>query len=211
MPEKYVIDTVIIEDDETIRNGYAFLINSNPAYRVVNAYGSADEALTRLSADNPQVILLDVGLPGTGGVEAIPKIKHLLPETHILILTVYESEQIILKALANGAAGYLTKNTPSEKIMEAIMDVVQGGGPMSAAIARMVVQSFQKNPQTPLTRRETEILEYIYNGLSRARIAKDLFIDLETVKTHIKNIYFKLNVHTRADAIREAKFNKFIR
>lgn len=206
-----MIDTVIIEDDETIRNGYAFLINSNPAYRVVNAYGSADEALTRLAADNPQVILLDVGLPGTGGVEAIPKIKHLLPDTYILILTVYESEQIILKALANGAAGYLTKNTPSEKIMEAILDVVQGGGPMSAAIARMVVQSFQKNPQTPLTRRETEILEYIYNGVSRARIAKDLFIDLETVKTHIKNIYFKLNVHTRADAIREAKFNKFIR
>ena len=202
---------VIIEDDETIRNGYALLIDANPQYRVVNAYGSADEALIHLADDDPQVILLDIELPGTGGIEAMPKIKRLLPDVHILILTVYESERIILSALSGGAAGYLTKNTSSARIMEAILDVVEGGGPMSTSIARMVVQSFQRNPSTPLTRRETEILEYVYNGLSRARIARDLYIDLETVKTHIKNIYFKLNVHTRADAIKTAKVNKFIR
>jgi DNA-binding NarL/FixJ family response regulator len=208
---EHVIEVVIIEDDEIIRNGYALLIDADPRYRVVNVYGSADEALTCLGDDDPQVILLDIELPGTGGIEAIPKIKRLLPDVHILVLTVYDSERVILGALSGGADGYLTKNTPSARIMEAILDVVEGGGPMSASIARMVVQSFQRNPVTPLTRRETEILEYIYNGLSRARIARDLYIDVETVKTHIKNIYFKLNVHTRADAIRTAKINKFIR
>jgi DNA-binding NarL/FixJ family response regulator len=211
LSEEQTIEVVIIEDDETIRNGYALLIGANPLYRVVNVYASADEALLHLAADDPQAIILDIELPGTGGIEAIPKIKRLLPDVHILILTVYESERIILSALSGGADGYLTKNTSPGKIMEAIEDVVRGGGPMSASIARLVVRSFQRNPETPLTRRETEILEYVYNGLSRARIARDLFIDVETVKTHIKNIYFKLNVHSRADAIRTAKLNKFIR
>ena len=211
LSEDQTIEVVIIEDDEIIRNGYALLIGANPLYRVISVYASADEALLHLTTDRPRVILLDIELPGTGGLEAIPKIKKLLPGVHILILTVYESERIILSALSGGADGYLTKDTSSAKIMEAIQDVVGGGGPMSASIARMVVRSFQRNPETPLTRRETEILEYIYNGLSRAHIARDLFIDVETVKTHIKNIYFKLNVHTRADAIKTAKLNKFIR
>ncbi|MHA4810775.1 response regulator [Flavitalea flava] len=209
--DRFTIRVVIIEDDETIRDGYAFLINANPACTVVHTYASADQALPHLVADLPDVILLDVGLPGTSGVDALPGIRRLLPDTQVLILTVYESEELILKALANGASGYLTKNTPTEKIMEAIEEVMKGGGPMSANIARMVIGSFRKNQGSPLTKRETEILEYISNGISRSKIAKDPFIDLETVKTHIKNIYGKLNVHSRADAIREARLNRFIR
>jgi len=133
-----------------------------------------------------------------------------LPDVHVLILTVYDQDTLIFKALSNGAAGYLTKNTPHEKITNAIQEVMEGGGPMSANIARMVIHSFQRSETSPLTRRETEILEQIATGKSRKRIAQELFIDMETVKSHIKNIYHKLDVHSKADAIKLAKDNKFI-
>lgn len=204
------IRVAIIEDDETIREGYAYLIGNTGGYKVVGAYPSFEDAAKKLVHDDPDVLLLDVELPGISGIDAMPKIKKLLPETHILILTVYEQELLIFRALGNGAAGYLTKNTPPEKIIAAIHEVMEGGGPMSAHIARMVIHSFQRNEESPLTRRETEILEQIATGKSRKRIAQELFIDLETVKSHIKNIYHKLNVHSKADAIKTAKDNKFI-
>ncbi len=200
----------IIEDDETIREGYAFLINNAKGFKVVSTYPSYEDAAKKIAADNPDVLLLDVELPGLSGIDAIPKLKKLIPETHILILTVYEQDILIFRALGNGAAGYLTKNTPPEKIISSIQEVMEGGGPMSAHIARMVIDSFKRNEASPLTRRETEILEQISTGKSRKRIAQELFIDLETVKSHIKNIYQKLNVHSKADAIKTAKDNKFI-
>jgi DNA-binding NarL/FixJ family response regulator len=204
------IRVCIIEDDQTIREGYTYLIGQTPGYKVVNAYPSYEEAARKIVHDDPDVILLDVELPGISGIDAIPKLKKLLPETYILILTVYEQDLLIFRALGNGASGYLTKNTPHEKIIASIHEVMEGGGPMSAHIARMVIQSFQRNEASPLTRRETEILEQISTGKSRKRIAEELFIDLETVKSHIKNIYHKLNVHSKADAIKTAKDNKFI-
>lgn len=204
------IRVTIIEDDQTIREGYAFLIGKTAGYTVVSTYPSYEDAVKKIVHDEPDVILLDVELPGTSGIDALPKLKKLLPDTHILILTVYEQDILIFRALGNGAAGYLTKNTPHDKIIGAIHEVMEGGGPMSAHIARMVIQSFQRNESSPLTRRETEILEQIATGKSRKRIAQELFIDLETVKSHIKNIYHKLNVHSKADAIKTAKDNKFI-
>ena len=204
------ISVAIIEDDETIREGYAFLIGNTSGYWIAGTYPSVKEALKKIEAGDPDVILLDVELPGISGVESLPKLKKLLPETHILILTVYEQEATIFKALGNGAAGYLTKNTSPEKIIAAIHEVMDGGGPMSANIARMVISSFKRNESSPLTRRETEILEQIAAGKSRKRIADELYIDLETVKSHIKNIYHKLDVHSKADAIKMAKDNRFI-
>lgn len=204
------IRVCIIEDDETIREGYSFLIGNTAGYKVVSSYPSFEEATKKIATDDPDVILLDVELPGISGIDAIPKLKKLLPETYILILTVYEQDILIFRALGNGASGYLTKNTPPEKIISAIHEVMEGGGPMSAHIARMVIDSFKRNESSPLTRRETEILEQIATGKSRKRIAQELFIDLETVKSHIKNIYQKLNVHSKADAIKAAKDNKFI-
>jgi DNA-binding NarL/FixJ family response regulator len=204
------IKIVIIEDNETIRNGYAFLINQAEGYLVVNTYMSFDEAVKTILCDNPDVILLDIELPGTNGIQAIPKLKKLLPNTHILILTVYESENLIFDALSNGASGYLTKNTPAVKIVESIKEVKQGGGPMSVNIARLVINSFRKNQDSPLSKRETQILELITDGKSRSQIAKELFIDLETVRSHIKNIYIKLDVNSRADAIKTARDNRLI-
>lgn len=205
------IRIVIIEDDEIIREGYALLIGQVEGYQVANSYPSFDDAVKTIADDAPDVILLDIELPGTNGIAAIPKLKKMLPHAHILILTVYESEKLIFEALANGASGYLTKNTPAAKIIESVKEVKDGGGPMSVNIARMVIKSFQRNQESPLSKRETQILEQIADGKSRSQIAKDLFIDLETVRSHIKNIYLKLDVNSRADAIRLAKENKLIK
>lgn len=204
------IRIVIIEDDQIIREGYALLIGQTDGYQVVNSYVSFDEAAKSIADDAPDVVLLDIELPGTNGIQAIPKLKRMLPHVYIVILTVYESEKTIFEALANGASGYLTKNTPASKIVESIREVKEGGGPMSVNIARMVIKSFQRNQESPLSRRETQILEQIADGKSRSQIARDLFIDLETVRSHIKNIYLKLDVNSRADAIKTAKENKLI-
>ncbi|WP_295798176.1 response regulator transcription factor [Mucilaginibacter sp.] len=200
----------IIEDDDTIRSGYSFLIGNTEGYEVVSSYSSYDAAAHKIASDKPDVILLDIEMPGTNGVDAIPRLKKLLPHAHVLILTVYESEKLIFEALANGASGYLTKNTPSAKIIASIKEVKEGGGPMSINIAKMVIRSFQKNKESPLSKRETQILEEISVGKSRSQIANELFIDLETVRSHIKNIYLKLNVNSRADAIKTARENRLI-
>lgn len=204
------IHVSIIEDDETIRQGYAFLIDATEGYEVVSTYASYDEAARKIATDKPDVILLDIELPGINGIDAIPRIKKLLPQVFILILTVYESEKQIFNALSNGASGYLTKNTPSARIIESIREVKEGGGPMSVNIAKLVIRSFQKNQESPLSKRETQILELIAEGKNRSQVAKELFIDLETVRSHVKNIYVKLDVNSRADAIRAARENKLI-
>lgn len=204
------IRVVVIEDDEVIRNGYAFLIAKESGFQVVNSYSSFDEAVKSIKLDDPDVILLDIELPGTNGINALPKLKKILPSALVLILTVYDSEKLIFEALANGASGYLTKNSSAAKIIESIREVKEGGGPMSINIARMVVKSFQRNQDSPLSKRETQVLELVGSGKSRSQIAKELFIDLETVKSHIKNIYMKLDVNSRADAIKTARQNKLI-
>lgn len=207
---KKQIRVVLIEDDQTIREGFTYLIDAAPNYSVINAYPSVESALPNLQADKPDVILLDIELPGMKGTDAIPKIKALLPRTFILMLTVYDNEEAVFVSLTKGASGYLTKNSNTEKIIDAIQEVVDGGAPMSMNVAKIVIKSFHKNQNSPLTKRETEILEQVANGKSRSKIAKEMFIDLETVKSHIKNIYVKLNVHSREDAIKEAKNNKYI-
>jgi DNA-binding NarL/FixJ family response regulator len=210
VPDQPVSRIVIIEDDRTIREGYAFLIGETPGYKIANIYSSAELALKRLVADQPDLVLLDVGLPGMSGLDAISKIKALLPQVFILMLTVHESPETVFRALAEGASGYLTKNSPAAKVIESIKETINGGGPMSAHIAQLVIRSFQKSLHSPLSRRETQILEEIARGKNRRHIAEELFIDNETVKSHIKNIYSKLNVHSKADAIKAARDGKLI-
>ncbi|HLU17054.1 MAG TPA: response regulator transcription factor [Edaphocola sp.] len=204
------IRVVLIEDDEVIREGFSFLLDQEEGCSVVGAFSDAEKALMALVSLDPDVILLDIQLPGLSGIEALPKIKDILPDVAVIILSVNEHQDTVFDALAKGASGYLTKNTPPDKIVAAVNEVMLGGGPMSAHIAKMVVSSFQRSKESPLTRRETEILEQIAAGKTRSRIADELFIDLETVKSHLKNIYAKLDVHSKADAIKTAKANKFI-
>ncbi len=201
---------VLIEDDDIIRMGYESLLSAAADFKVVNTYGSYEQAKKNLQADRPDVILLDIQMPGTQGLKALPFIKKLLPEASIIILTVFDSPEMVFEALTMGATGYLTKDSNAAKIMEAIREVHMGGGAMSTNVARMVIHSFQKNLNSPLTKRETEILEHISNGLTKPQIAGMLFIDTETVRTHVKNIYLKLDVNSKAAAIKKAKDKKFI-
>ncbi len=201
---------VIIEDDEVLRKGYQLLLSDVEDFSIVNSYGSFDLAKKQLKEDSPQVILLDINMPGTNGLQAIPEIKKILSQAYIIILTVFDSPENVFEALNMGADGYLTKDSGSEKIIEAIKDVCNGGGVMSINIARIVMHSFQKNLDSPLTKRETEVLTRIASGQTKIQIANELFIDQNTVRSHVKNIYIKLDVNSKSEAIKTAKKNRFI-
>jgi DNA-binding NarL/FixJ family response regulator len=201
---------VIIEDDEILGMGYHSLLADVDNFSVVNVFTSFDLARKQLEMDSPDVILLDIEMPGINGLQALPIIKKALPNTKIIILTVFDSPDLVFEALTMGASGYLTKDSNSAKIIDAIKEVSAGGGAMSTNVARIVMHSFQKNLNSPLTKRETEILEKIAIGQTKAQIANDLFIDPETVRSHVKNIYTKLDVNSKSDAIKTAKAKRFI-
>ena len=204
------IRIVIIEDDVILLQLYKELIGAEDGLVVVDTYTSFESAEKSLIESRPDVILLDVQLPGMSGIEAIPIIKKHLPRAHVLILTVFESEQQIFDALANGASGYITKDFSSQRIIESIKDIKHGGGAMSSNVARKVISSFQRNQQSPLSKREIQVLEMLGEGKGRFQIANELHIDRETVKTHIKNVYIKLDVNSKADAIKIARESKWI-
>ncbi|WP_443937245.1 response regulator [Pedobacter sp. MW01-1-1] len=201
---------VIIEDDDIIRMGYENILSEGIESSTVRSFASYDLAKKDMETLQPDVILLDIQMPGTSGLQALPFIKRALPNAYVIILTVFDSPDVVFEALTMGAAGYLTKDSSSAKIIDAVQEVRTGGGAMSTNVARIVMHSFQKNLNSPLTKRETEILEKMALGQTKSQIAGDLFIDQETVRTHVKNIYIKLDVNSKADAIKMAKVNKFI-
>jgi DNA-binding NarL/FixJ family response regulator len=201
---------IIVEDDNIIRNAFVTLIQQSGDYTVANAYSNAEAAIKNVKDDAPDICLMDIELPGMNGIEAIPKMKALSPNTQIVVVTVYENDDLVFKALCEGASGYLTKNMPPQKLIDSLKELENGGAPMSTNIARMVVSSFHRNRQSPLTARELEVLELLSSGKSYSTIADQLFVDKETVKSHIKNIYLKLEVHSKAEAIEKAKKSKYI-
>jgi DNA-binding NarL/FixJ family response regulator len=201
---------VIIEDDEVLRSGYRFILDSVVGYQVINVYESFDDAKKTIQQDTPDILMLDIQMPGTTGIEALPQLKKMLPHISIIMLTVYETESLIFQALSNGASGYITKNSSAQKIIDSIKEVSIGGGAMSTNVARIVMRSFQKSQNSPLTKRETEILSLIAEGKTKVQVANQLFIDQETVRSHVKNIYIKLDVNSKADAIKTAKDQRFI-
>ncbi len=205
------IRVCIIEDDTTIRAGFSMLINGTTGFCIINSYNRCEEAIKNLHEDAPDVVLIDIELPGgMNGIEGIEKIKKIRPKTNVIVITVYEDDELVFKALCAGAGGYLTKNIQPVRLLDAIKDIQEGGAPMSTNIARMVVASFHKNKNTPLTQRETEVLELLSKGKSYTHIAEELFVNKETIRTHIKNIYWKLEVHSKAAAIEKAIQEKLI-
>ncbi len=201
---------IIIEDNDVVRDGFKLLISSLSNHEVVGTYESCEEALKNIKKINPDVVLMDIELPGMNGIEGTRIIKKSFPEIEILVITVHDDNDLVFQALVAGASGYITKNAPHNKILDAISEVSKGGAPMSSKIARMVVESFQRNQNSPLSPRETEVLELLAEGKSYSVIADELFIHKETVKSHIKNIYYKLQVNSKAAAIEIAKKNKLI-
>lgn len=201
----------IVEDNEQLRSTLARVIDRADGFKCVGQHPSAEAALEGLPAEKPQVVLMDINLPGISGVECVRKLKPLLPQTQVIMLTVYEDTENIFNALAAGAAGYLLKRTPSAELLDAIRQVLQGGSPMTAHIARKVVQSFQKPVASPqaaddLSPREREVLDCLSQGFLYKEIAEKLGISYETVHTYIRRIYEKLQVRTRTEAV--AKFLK---
>ena len=193
----------IVEDNPTIRAGLEELVARLKGCRCVGSFGSAEEALRKLPALKPELVLMDIHLPNLSGIECTARLKALLPDVRVLMLTVYEDETKIFQALKAGASGYILKRTGKKEIVEAINELRQGGAPMTSAIARKVVESFRESPpkeETKLTRRETEILDCLARGFSNKEIAQQLSLSVETVGWHLKQIYEKLHVHCRTEA-----------
>jgi DNA-binding NarL/FixJ family response regulator len=205
------ITVSIVEDNDQLRGTLARVIGRANGFECVSHYGSAEAALEGLSRQRPEVVLMDINLPGMNGVECVRRLKRLLPETHVVMLTVYEDTENIFNALTAGAVGYLLKRTKSAELLEAIREVHRGGSPMTTHIARKVTQSFQSAGSSShstenLSQREQEVLDCLSRGFLYKEIADKLNISYETVHTYIRRIYEKLQVRTRTEAV--AKFLK---
>jgi DNA-binding NarL/FixJ family response regulator len=204
------ISVSIVEDSEQVRNTLTRLIDRADGFRCLSQYANAEAALEGLPKDRPEVVLMDINLPGMNGVECVRQLKQVIPETQVMMLTAYEDTENIFNALAAGASGYMLKRTPREELLAAIQEVKQGGSPMTTHIARKVVQSFQKPAAAPppvesnLSTREQEVLDCLSQGFLYKEIAEKLGISYETVHTYIRRIYEKLQVRTRTEAV--AKF-----
>ena len=206
------IGVSIVEDDAPAREVLAEWIRHANGFRFVSQYGTAESALTKLAAENPNVVLMDINLPGMSGIDCVRQLKPQLPGTQFVMLTVYEDTDHIFDALAVGASGYLLKQTPRDEILTAIKDVNAGGSPMTSNIARKVVQSFmrpapQLDDSVNLSPREREVLELLACGYLYKEIAEQLGITVATVVTYIRRIYEKLHVRSRAQAV--AKYGHF--
>ncbi len=205
-----MIDVLIIEDDDDIRQALELLIAGTAGFECAGSNRSCEDALSGLDETMPDVVLMDINLPGISGIAGVREIKARVPECEILMLTNYEEESLVFDALCSGAAGYLLKTTPPAKLLDGIREVHQGGAPMSATIARLVVKSFQRSTTTLLTRRETEILSHLCQGKSYKMIADALFISQGTVHSHIKNIYSKLKVNSKSEAVIKALHERLV-
>ena len=202
---------LIVEDDPEIRNSFSLIVNSSQKFYVVNAYGSCEEAIKQLNNDRPDIVLMDIELPGgMNGIQGTKVIKDKHPHAEIIMVTVYEDSELVFEALKSGAAGYITKSANYLELLTALEEIIKGGAPMSSKIARLVIDNFHVNPNSPLTKRETEILQLIAEGKTYTQISEELFISKETSKTHIKNIYSKLQVKSKSEAIAKANLEKLI-
>lgn len=201
------IHVAIIEDQKDTREMLAALINSSEDYACVAAYNSSEEALSHLPNLLPDVVLVDIHLPGLSGTDSVKQLKTSCPGTKFIMCTSLEDAEHIFKALQAGAIGYLTKSTTPAKILEAIQDAHNGGAPMSSQIARKVISYFQEKEEKinkeleKLSVREREILEFLSKGYRYKEIAALMYLNIETVRKHIHNIYEKLHVNSRTDAL----------
>jgi DNA-binding NarL/FixJ family response regulator len=203
------ISVSIVEDNDQLRSTLARVLDRAEGFACLSQYQNAEDALKDLPQVRPQVVLMDINLPGINGVECVRQLKQLLPQIQVIMLTVYEDTENIFSALAAGASGYLLKRTKSAELLDAIREVNRGGSPMTTHIARKVTQSFLKagpsvQPTENLSQREQEVLDCLSQGFLYKEIAEKLGISYETVHTYIRRIYEKLQVRTRTEAV--AKF-----
>ncbi|MGH1366237.1 MAG: response regulator transcription factor [Calditrichia bacterium] len=199
-----VISVAIVEDDREIRDLLTLIIDSSPGFTCKQSFNDCESAIEPILAETPQVVLMDIDLPGMSGINGVAALKEKLLATDFIMLTIKEDDDSIFDSLCAGATGYLLKDTGPADLLLAIREVVDGGSPMSAGIARRVTNSFKRSTDSPLTTRETEVLNMLCDGKNYKEIATDMFISGDTVRVHIKNIYRKLQVNSRGQAVKKA-------
>ncbi len=205
-----MISIVLVEDNKTVRDGLCVLLGGTDGLSCVTAYDSCEPMLDALARDVPDIVLMDIELPGMSGIEGTVEIKRRRPETEVVILTVHQDDYNIFKALCAGACGYLLKNTAPAELIAGIQDAHDGGSPMSSVIARRVVTLFQDKFQAPkeakvhITEREQAVLTGLAEGQSYHAIADSLCVAPDTIRYHIRNIYGKLQVHSQSAAVARA-------
>jgi len=195
----------IVEDQRALRESLVEWLGNAPGIRCVGAYATAEEALRGIPAQKPDVVLMDINLPGMDGIQCVARLKERLPKTQVLMLTTYDEGDLIFDSLRAGANGYLLKNMPQAELVAAVEQVHAGGAPMSLQIARKVINHFHRSPKTAseleqLTTREREILRLLAKGYLYKEIAEHLSISMSTVRTHVSSVYEKLHVQSRTEA-----------
>lgn len=200
------IKVSIVEDIDEIRENLALIINAADGFECTSAFRNSESAIKQIPSEEVDVVLMDINLPKMNGIECVRELKTQRPDLQFIMLTVYDDFERIFESLKAGATGYLLKRTPHKKLLEAIEEVNNGGSPMSSPIARMIVESFQRDTSesikdSNLTKREFEILELLSKGYKYKEIAEHLFLSIETVRSHLRKIYEKLQVRSRTEAV----------
>jgi DNA-binding NarL/FixJ family response regulator len=214
MPNK--TDVIIIEDNELLRDSLKEAINKSGNIYCNNSFSSGETALDFIEREDlvPDIILLDIGLPGMNGIEVIPELRKLSPTSKIIIITIHDDDENVFNAICAGASGYLLKDLSADKIVASISEVMNGGAPMNSHIAKKVLNMFRdqniKSDGYGLSEREKEILSLLVEGLSKKLIAEKIFLSHHTVDSHLRNIYAKLEVHSRSSAISKAIREKLL-
>lgn len=194
-------NVVVIEDNESLLISFKEIINASEEFTVIGAFSNCEDALLYCKNKNPDIILIDIKLPGINGIEGVKRFQYQNPKAKSMVISVYEDSDYIFDALSAGAIGYLTKNTSPEELISALKQVKNGGSPMSGSIARKVIAYFQMPKQEELTIRENEVVRLLAKGKSYATIAEELCLSINTIKTHTRNIYEKLHISKREELI----------
>ena len=203
------IRVLLYEDNATLRDAMSFLVENSDGFELAGAFEDCTRAETQVRLLKPDVVLMDIEMPGMDGISGLVRIKSIYPRVNVLMLTVFDDDDRVFKAIQSGATGYLLKKTPSEKILESIKEVFRGGAPMTPVIARKVLRHLHKplrdKNNFALTEREKQVIDQLAQGLSYKMVAAKLDISLETIRTHAKRIYEKLQVHSVTQAIAKLK------
>jgi DNA-binding NarL/FixJ family response regulator len=210
------IKVVLFEDNTNLRRGLATLINGSDGFACVAAFGNCDNLVRNITESKPDVILMDIEMPGMNGIEAVRILKPQFPGIRILMETIFEDDEKVFDSICSGAEGYILKNTPPSQILEAIREIHEGGAPMTPSIASKVLAmfkagtSFSSDESHNLTDREMEVLKFLVEGMSYKLIAEKCFVSIDTISSHVKNIYKKLHVHSKTEAVAKAIKGKIV-